>query len=246
MPEEILSAHRVCKAYKRQVDGRSFLVEAVKDVDFAISSAEIVGLIGPSGSGKSSVARLLLGLSRPDSGSILYRGQNIQSLRGKELLRFRKDVQVVFQDPSTALNPRKSVFECLAEPLRFHKICHSQSHLMRLLDALLDQVGMDSRVLSYYPHEFSGGEKQRLAIAKAIAIQPQLLIADEAVSALDVSIQAQVLNLLLDLKEQMSVAVLLISHDTDVVEHMSDRILCMQNGVLLSDPTVGLVGRKAF
>ncbi|BCJ61461.1 ATP-binding cassette domain-containing protein [Micromonospora endophytica] len=209
-------------------------VSAVQDVSFTIAAGETYGLVGESGSGKSTVARLISRLDTPTSGSIRLDGRDIAGLRGRELTQLRRDVQMVFQDPYSALNPRMSVQELVYEPWRIHGL-HSPEQRRTRLIRLLDQVGLPRSAAQRKPVEFSGGQRQRIMIARALALEPRLLIADEPVSALDVSVQAQVLNVFKDLQEQLGLACLFISHDLSVVEFVSDRIGVMYLGELIEE-----------
>jgi peptide/nickel transport system ATP-binding protein len=192
------------------------VLTAVDDVSFTLGREETLGVVGESGSGKTTLMKLLLGLEQPDSGSVTYLGQFL-----------RREVQVVFQDPASALDPRMRVGDIITEPLHVLRI--PGDHKARLAE-LLDAVGLSRAVASRYPHEFSGGQRQRIAIARALAPRPRVLIGDEPVSALDVSVRAQILNLLEDLRVGFQLTLILVSHDLSVVRHMTDRVLVMQHG----------------
>lgn len=203
--------------------------KAVDGVSFDLAAGETLGLVGESGCGKSTLARSILLLNRPRSGTIRVEGRDIRTLRGKDLLRYRRTVQVVFQDPLASLNPRHTVLEILTEGMLVHGLVDRagrRAAAMRLSAA----VGLDASILDRYPHEFSGGQRQRICIARAIALNPRLLICDEAVSALDLSVRAQVLNLLEDLKKRLGLSYLFITHDIGVVRHLADRIAVMSAG----------------
>jgi peptide/nickel transport system ATP-binding protein len=176
------------------------------------------------------LGRAILGLETPQRGSIFYKSKDITRLKGKDLLEFRKEVQIIFQDPYSALNPRISVGEAIMEPMKVHAIGKNKQDRKRKTLELLDQVGLDSSAFDRYPHEFSGGQRQRICIARTIAVNPRVIICDESVSALDVSVQAQVLNLLNDLKKQYEFTYIFISHDLAVVKYMSDQLLVMKAG----------------
>jgi peptide/nickel transport system ATP-binding protein len=202
-------------------------VKAVDGVDLEIPKGTTLGLVGESGCGKSTLGRALLRLSPVTEGKVIFDGVDVAGLRGEELRRIRQDMQMVFQDPLASLNPRQSVETILTEPLRAHGIPYDQRTRVR---ELLEQVGMPPSAAQKYPHEFSGGQRQRIGIARAIALEPRFVIADEPVSALDVSIQAQVLNLLEELQEQLGLTYLVIAHDLAVVRHVSDEVAVMYLG----------------
>ncbi|MFG1922021.1 ATP-binding cassette domain-containing protein [Cryptosporangium sp. NPDC048952] len=216
---------------------------AVRDVSFTIDAGQTYGLVGESGSGKSTVARLIARLEKPSAGTIRLDGQDIAELRGAALKSLRRDVQMVFQDPFTALNPRMSVRELVYEPWQIHGLYNATQRNTRLR-TLLDQVGLPATAAGKKPVEFSGGQRQRIMIARALALEPKLLIADEPVSALDVSVQAQVLNVFKDLQENLGLACLFISHDLSVVEFVSDRVGVMYRGDLLEEGTPSEIYRS--
>ncbi len=207
-------------------------VLAVRDANFDLQSGEILGLVGESGSGKSTLGRSILRLLRSESESICFNGQDISTLSNKKMQPYRAQIQMIFQDPYASLNPRMTVFEILAEPLLFHKIA-TRSSLESQVLALMDEVGLERHFVRKYPHEFSGGQRQRIAIGRAIACKPKLIIADEPVSALDVTIQKQILELLLALVEKHDLSMLFISHDLSVVRYLCDRVLVMRHGEIL-------------
>lgn len=204
-------------------------VKAVSDVSFSLEKGEVLGIVGESGCGKSTLARAILRLIPVHSGSIVFSGDEITYAARGKLKDVRRDMQVVFQDPFGALNPMHSVGRIIDEPLKVHDIGGSRPRSIRVKE-LLAQVGLPDSAMHRKPHEFSGGQRQRIAIARAIALHPKLLIADEAVSALDVSIQSQILNLLSELRKQLDLAMIFISHDLSVVRHISDRIAVMYLG----------------
>ncbi|WP_269620823.1 ABC transporter ATP-binding protein [Zhongshania sp. BJYM1] len=208
------------------------VVRAVDDVSFSLRSGETLGLVGESGCGKSSLGKALLNLHRPTAGKVIYQGQNIAGLSDRAMRDYRRSLQMIFQDPFESLNSRHTVSAILEEPLIIHRIGDAESRRRRVAE-LLDMVGLPSTASSKYPHEFSGGQRQRIGIARAIALKPQVLICDEAVSALDVSVQAQILNLLLDIQRELNLSMLFISHDLSVVRHMSDRIAVMYLGQIV-------------
>ncbi|MBO9411878.1 MULTISPECIES: ABC transporter ATP-binding protein [unclassified Ruegeria] len=203
---------------------------AVDDVSFDIRAGEVFGVVGESGSGKSTVARMIAGLYPVDGGTITFEGQTVSDLTNKAALdAYRKNIQMIFQDPYSSLNPRMRVDEIVAEPIRHHKLMDG-ADIKRRVDELLDQVGLGHEAGLKYPHEFSGGQRQRISIARALATQPRFLICDEPTSALDVSIQAQILNILKDLQEHLGLTLLFISHDLPVVRQMCDRVAVMKQG----------------
>lgn len=205
-------------------------IKAVDDISFEVAEGTTVGLVGESGSGKSTVARALLKLVESTGGEVFYGGQEVLSLSQKEFRPLRKQMQMVFQDPIGSLNPRMAVEEILGEPLGIHFKSLSRDQRRDIAAALLDRVGLPEDSLGRYPHEFSGGQRQRIGIARALAVEPKFLICDEPVSALDVSVQAQILNLLKDLQDEFRLTLLFIAHDLAVVRHMSDRIVVMHHG----------------
>ncbi len=211
---------------RRKVDE----IKAVHDVSFEIEEGKTLGLVGESGSGKSTVARALLKLIKATSGEVWWRDTEILSLSESQFRPLRKDMQMVFQDPYGSLNPRMIVEEIIAEPLRIHFRQQNKSERRDNVASLLQRVGLPKESLWRYPHEFSGGQRQRIGIARALAVQPKFLICDEPVSALDVSVQAQIINLLRDLQDEFGLTYLFIAHDLAVVEHMSDEIIVMNRG----------------
>ncbi len=207
-------------------------VKAIDGVSFNIKYGETVGLVGETGSGKSTVGRVVLKLIESTSGDILFKGRNLSELSSEELRSLRKEMQMVFQDPYGSLNPKMTVQKILEEPFRIHQLLDVRSFKERALETL-SRVGLSPEYGSRYPHEFSGGQRQRIGIARAIALNPDLIVADEPVSALDVSIQAQIINLLQDLKESMGISYLFISHDMEIVEHFCDRVAVMYFGKIV-------------
>lgn len=205
-------------------------VEAVKGVNFNVFEGETLGLVGESGCGKSTLARAILRLIPEVQGHIHFNGQDVMAMGKNELRKLRRDFQIIFQDPYSSLNPKQKVGEAIKEAMRWHKIHSSEKEMDRALEELLERVGLQSKQQYRYPHEFSGGQRQRVNIARTIALKPKLVICDESVSALDVSVQAQVLNLLNDLKDDLQLTYIFISHDLSVIKYMSDRVMVMNKG----------------
>jgi peptide/nickel transport system ATP-binding protein len=204
--------------------------KAVDGVNFKIYPGETVGLVGESGCGKSTLGNAILQLDKATSGSIKYRGKSVIDLKPKELRALRKEIQIIFQDPFASLNPRLTVGTAILEPMKVHNIGTSDLERKDKVLTILEKVGLDASYYNRYPHEFSGGQRQRIGIARTIALEPQLIVCDESVSALDISVQAQVLNLLNDLKEQFGFTYLFISHDLAVVKYMADQLVVMNKG----------------
>ena len=207
-------------------------VRAVENVSFTVRQGETLGLVGESGCGKTTVGHTLLGLQSATSGSVLYEGVDILKLKGRELKQTRRNMQIVFQDPFSALDPRLPIGESIAEGLHIHKIGTRQERFEKVL-AALKKVGMEDYHAMRYPHEFSGGQRQRIGIARAIILEPKFIVLDEPVSALDVSIQAQVLNLLKDLQRELGLSYLFVAHNLAVVEHICDRVVVMYLGKMV-------------
>lgn len=210
-------------------------VRAVEDVSFTLRTGETIGLLGESGCGKTTLGRAVLRLGPVTAGSIHLNGTDITRLEGRVLREHRRQFQMIFQDPFSSLNPRFTVGQIVGEPLEIHRLVKDSTTRDRRISELLESVGLDSRLVDRFPHEFSGGQRQRIGIARALAVEPQLIVCDEPVSALDVSVQAQVVNLLQDLQKQRGLAYLFISHDLAVVEHLAHRILVMYLGQVLEE-----------
>ena len=216
-------------------------VKAVDGVSLSLARGEVLGLVGESGCGKSTLARTVLQLIPPTAGRVVLDGRDLTGASVRDLKASRRDLQMVFQDPFASLNPRLNVFETLAEPLRVHRVC-PRSEVPARVGVLMQTVGLSPRFVRKYPHEFSGGQRQRIAIARALALEPKVIVADEPVSALDVSIQAQILNLLGQLTRQMHLSLVFIAHDLSVVKHISDRIAVMYLGKIIElGPAVGII-----
>ena len=218
--------------FKPRSAAQSKIIRAVDDISLKISTGEILGIVGESGSGKSTLGRSILRLLPIESGEIKFSGINLTHLRQKELREFRKNMQMIFQDPYASLNPRMTVYETLAEPLIFHGVAN-RSNVKNQVISLMDEVGLPKLSMYKYPHEFSGGQRQRIAIGRAIGVKPDFIVADEPVSALDVTIQSQILDLILDLVRRYSITMLFISHDLSVIRSVTDQLAVMKSGKIL-------------
>jgi peptide/nickel transport system ATP-binding protein/oligopeptide transport system ATP-binding protein len=236
----ILEIRDLAKAYSMsgKTGTKPGHLKAVAGVNLQIAPGETLGLVGESGCGKSTLGKLILGLTPADRGEILYRGTDLTRLSARQIRPYRRQLQMIFQDPFSSLNPRMTVGETLAEPLIIHRLCAAAERHNRIAK-LLNQVGLDTTAANRYPHEFSGGQRQRISIARALAVEPELIIADEPVSALDLSVQAQILNLLREIQLQHKLSYLFIAHDLAVVEHVSDRIAVMYLGKIVETAPAG-------
>ncbi|MTI47110.1 ABC transporter ATP-binding protein [Sporosalibacterium faouarense] len=209
------------------------IVNAVNDISFDIKQREVFSLVGESGCGKSTTARTIIKLIEPKGGTVKFKGNNITNISGNEMLKYRKKMQMIFQDPYASLNPRQKVIDILVEPMLFHKVANNLQEAREKALDILEKVGLRPEQATRYPHQFSGGQRQRIGIARALAVEPEFIIADEPVSALDVSIQAQILNLLMELKDEFNFSYLFIAHDLSVVKHISDNLGVMYLGKIV-------------
>ena len=233
MTEPLLDVRAISKDFAL---GRGDVVHALDDVSLTVAPGETLGLVGESGCGKSTLARIIMRLHEPTAGSVTFAGTDIAKAGSRRLRALRRDMAMIFQDPYASLNPRRTVFDIVAEPLRIHRLADGRELKIKV-NALLEVVGLNAEHARRYPHEFSGGQRQRIGIARALSTSPRLVICDEPVSALDVSIQAQVLNLLRDLKDELGLTLVFIAHDLGVVRHVSDRIAVMYLGRIVEIAT---------
>ena len=233
MPDELLFLDNLYKIFPVKAGfGKTLAATAVDGVTLSVARGEAVGLVGESGCGKSTLGRLALRLLEPTSGSVHFEGKDLSTLDKQELRSLRKNMQIIFQDPFASLNPRMRILEIITEPLVIHGLAR-RSELEKKGSALLEKVGLSPDALRRYPHEFSGGQRQRVGIARALASGPSFIVADEPVSALDVSVQAQIINLLEDLRDEMKLSFLFIAHDLNIVRHFSDRVVVMYLGKIM-------------
>lgn len=245
MDKEVLLKADHVKVYFKGKNKKSGVVKAVDDLNFEIMKGETFGVVGESGCGKSTIGRTLVRLQTPTEGHIYLKGQDIAGLKGKELKEMRKSTQIIFQDPSACLNPRRTIKQIIKEPFEIHGMTKDMD-VDKRIEELIKLVGLDTYHLSRYPHELSGGQKQRVGIARALALEPDLIVCDEAVSALDVSVQAQVLNLLEELKQKLGLTYFFISHNLNVVYQVSDRVAVMYLGKMVEIATYEQLYAKRY
>ena len=232
--DAILTMRGIRKVFHVRKGLKRLDIQALDGVDLTLRRSKVLGVIGESGSGKSTLANIVMGLEAPDAGQMIFDGAEIDMHSRRVRASIARDIQVVFQDPYSSLNPRMTVFQLLREPLR-HVPFDSRAALMDHCAELLDLVGLDANALDQHPHQFSGGQRQRIAIARAIALEPKVLVCDEAVSALDVSIQAQVLELLADLRERLGLSIIFIAHGLSAVERICDDVMVMNGGRVVEE-----------
>ena len=229
MSEPLLQVDHL-KKYFKSAKGT---VHAVDDVSFTIEKGKTLGVVGESGCGKSTLGRTIIRLQEPTEGTVLFEGKNIRALNQKELWKQRREMQMIFQDPFSSLNPRMTISQTIEEPLKLYGLCADKESRQKRVAELMDTVGLARRLYNTYPHELDGGRRQRIGIARALALQPKFIVCDEPVSALDVSIQAQILNLMQDLQKELNLTYMFITHDLSVVHHISDDIMVMYLGQVI-------------
>ena len=233
MSEPLLRVDHL-KKYFKSAKGT---VHAVDDVSFTIEKGKTLGVVGESGCGKSTLGRTIIRLQEPTEGTVLFEGKNISALNQKELWKQRREMQMIFQDPYSSLNPRMTISQTIEEPLKLYGLCADKESRQKRVAELMDTVGLARRLYNTYPHELDGGRRQRIGIARALALQPKFIVCDEPVSALDVSIQAQILNLMQDLQKELNLTYMFITHDLSVVHHISDDIMVMYLGQVIEKAT---------
>ena len=238
MSREILNVEHLTKSYrvKNHLFSNSKTLCAVDDVSFNLHEGEVLGIVGESGCGKSTLAKTIIRMIEPSSGNVELFGKDFLGLTGNELKEARREIRMIFQDPYSSLNPKMTIFDIIAEPLLFYEK-FSKKEIEEIVFDTMNRVGLDLSYAKRFPHEFSGGQRQRIVIARAIITKPHIVICDEPVSALDVSIQAKVLNLLSDLKNELGISYIFISHDLEVVRHIADRIIVMEKGKFIEEGT---------
>ena len=229
MTEQLLKVNNLCKFFKTSRG----MLHAVDDVTFTIDRGKTLGVVGESGCGKSTTGRAILRLLEPTAGQVYFEGEDISALSKRQMRKKRKDMQIIFQDPFSSLNPRKTISQAIMEPMIIHDICETKAERMEKVLELMDVVGLAQRLVNTYPHELDGGRRQRIGIARALALNPKFIVCDEPVSALDVSIQAQILNLMKEIQEERDLTYMFITHDLSVVNHFSDDIAVMYLGKLI-------------
>lgn len=229
MSEPLLQVDHLKKNFK----SAKGTVHAVDDVSFTIEKGKTLGVVGESGCGKSTLGRTIIRLQEPTEGTVLFEGKNISALNQKELWKQRREMQMIFQDPFSSLNPRMTISQTIEEPLKLYGLCADKESRQKRVAELMDTVGLARRLYNTYPHELDGGRRQRIGIARALALQPKFIVCDEPVSALDVSIQAQILNLMQDLQKELNLTYMFITHDLSVVHHISDDIMVMYLGQVI-------------
>ncbi len=222
-----------CINLKKYFDTPGGTLHAVDDVSFKLREGKTLGVVGESGCGKSTLGRTILRLTPPTGGKIIFDGENITEKNPKEMIQLRQKMQMIFQDPFSSLDPKMTVSQIIEEPLRIHKVYKSKEERSKRVNELMEIVGLDDRYVNIYPHELDGGRRQRIGIARSIALNPKFIVCDEPVSALDVSIQAQILNLMMDLKEEFGLTYIFVTHDLSVVKHISDDILVLYLGQMV-------------
>ena len=222
-----------CKHLKKYFPTPAGFLHAVDDIDLTIERGKTLGIVGESGCGKSTLGRCILRLIEPTSGEVLFEGKDVAKLDQKEMHTMRREMQIIFQDPYASLNPRKTVFQTISEPMKVYGLCKTKAELEERTLQIMDTVGLSDRYINTYPHEIDGGRRQRIGIARALALDPKFIVCDEPVSALDVSIQAQILNLMMDLQDRMGLTYMFITHNLSVVKHISDEIAVLYLGQMV-------------